>query len=55
MAIPRGAHFSRAKYQPLGDWLAAQPGERVTLTFGQVEQILGQRLPASAWANAGWW
>ncbi len=55
MAIPRGAHPSRAKYQPLGDWLAAQPGEHVTLTFAQVEQILGQRLPPSAWTDHAWW
>jgi hypothetical protein len=43
------------KYQPLADWLAAQPGESVTLTVGTIERILGARLPRSGWAQAAWW
>ena len=43
------------KYQPLADWLAAQPDTEVLLTFAQVEQILGTPLPASARAGTAWW
>jgi hypothetical protein len=46
-----------APYERLGAWLAAQPGERVplTLTFAEVEQVLGHRLPPSAWCSSSWW
>src|SRR3954464_10220183 len=44
-----------ARYRPLGDWLAAQPGERVILTFWEIEQLIGQRLPPSARASNSWW
>ena len=43
------------KYQPLADWLAAQPGPRVALTFAQIEQLLGAPLPPTARAGTGWW
>jgi hypothetical protein len=43
------------KYQPLADWLTAQPGDAVTLTFAQVEQILDSPLPTSARVDSGWW
>jgi hypothetical protein len=55
MADERLGHSRLAMYQPLGDWLAAQPGDHVTLTFAAVEQVLGQRLPPSAWASSTWW
>jgi len=42
-----------AKYQPLADYLAAQAGERVTLTFTEIEAILGAELPATA--HLRWW
>ncbi len=42
------------KYQPLGDYLAAQPGDAVTLTLAAIEAILGAPLPASA-ATRGFW
>ena len=44
-------------YQPLGTYLARQPGPTVTLPFREVEAILGRPLPVSATAaHAGaWW
>jgi hypothetical protein len=36
------------KYDPLAAYLRAQPGDRVTLTYAEVEQIIGDELPASA-------
>ena len=44
-------------YQPLGAYLARQPGSTHTLTFREVEAILGRSLPVSATgAHAGtWW
>jgi len=42
------------KYQPIGDYLAAQPGDAVTLAFTEIEAILGAPLPASA-ATRGFW
>ena len=43
-------------YQPLGDYLAALPVDtaEVTLTFREVEAILGEPLPAAA-GKASWW
>jgi len=37
------------KYQPLADYLAAHPADEVTLTFAQIEAILGAPLPSSAY------
>ena len=47
---------SRPKYQPLTDYLAAQPAavETVTLPLTEVEALLGAPLPASA-RRAAWW
>jgi hypothetical protein len=42
-------------YQPLGVYLARQPGPTHTLTFGQVEALLGRSLPAAASGGRRWW
>ena len=44
------------KYQPLADYLAGVEGDRIilTLTLVEIEQIIGQSLPRSAWTH-GWW
>ena len=54
--MPRTAPL---KYQPLADYLAALPAETeaVTLTFPEIEALLGAPLPRSAvrttfWTNA---
>jgi len=45
-----------AYYQRLADYLAALPDAtaRVTLTFSELEALLGRPLPASAWGRS-WW
>ncbi|HEX6037911.1 DUF4268 domain-containing protein [Longimicrobium sp.] len=46
-----------SKYAPLAATLARQPRsvERVTLTFEEIEQIIGASLPASARQHRAWW
>ena len=44
-----------SKYFPLYHHLKHQRGERVVMTFAQIEAILGQRLPASARAGKAFW
>jgi hypothetical protein len=44
-----------SKYQPLADWLAAQPGPCVTLSFADMAQLLGAPLPGTARSEVGWW
>ena len=43
-----------SKYQPLADYLAAQSADEVTLSFAQIEALIGTALPPSAHARA-WW
>jgi hypothetical protein len=43
-----------AKYGPLGDYLRKQRGSQVRMTFGQIERIIGGKLPASQHHRA-WW
>ncbi len=42
-------------YQPLGAYLARQPGLTHTLTFREVEAILGRPLPPVARSGRRWW
>ena len=44
-----------SKYSALGDYLKRQPGERVPMTFGDIERITGTKLPASAHKHRPWW
>lgn len=43
------------KYQPLGKHLAGVGTKFCTLTFGEVERIIGSELPDSAWTYRPWW
>ena len=43
------------KYKALTEFLAARGGKSVTMTFAEIEEILGFSLPASARAHAAWW
>jgi hypothetical protein len=45
------------KYNSLEDWLRSQPGEtrQLTLTFTEIEKILGEKLPKSAYKLKTWW
>lgn len=47
------------KYRPLGDYLRLRDSATITMTFEEIERILGASLPPSArnhgafWANSG--
>ena len=43
-----------SKYHPLTQHLRAQAGERVRMTFGEIERVIGGKLPPSA-ASRAWW
>ena len=43
------------KYGGLADFLAATPDDSIRLTFGQIEAIIGDRLPDSARHHRAWW
>jgi hypothetical protein len=46
---------SYAFFDSLHAFLQAVPEPTVTLTFEQVEAILGQPLPPIAWYSGSWW
>jgi hypothetical protein len=48
---------SRSKYNYLGTYLAnrARYSNHVTLTFNRIEEIIGERLPLSAYYHKHWW
>lgn len=43
------------KYGPLTEWLIRHAGERVMLTFAQIEQIIGSDLPNSSRLHLAHW
>ena len=43
------------KYAPLTRFLRQQEAPRITMTFQEVEEVLGFSLPASAWKYPAWW
>jgi len=43
------------KYHPLGDYLVKQYEVSLSLTFQDIEQILGFPLPLSAYSHRAWW
>ncbi|WP_160299297.1 MULTISPECIES: HNH endonuclease [pseudomallei group] len=44
-----------SKYAPLCEYLRAAPGTELTLTFGEIEQIIATKLPPSALKHDEWW
>jgi hypothetical protein len=56
LAIYTGVMTARppGPYESLRVFLASQPGEELTLTFAEIERLLGVPLPAAAWLRA-WW
>jgi hypothetical protein len=48
---------SDSRYAPLADWLQSQLGEidRVKFSFEEVEDIIGGKLPTSAYNHRAWW
>jgi hypothetical protein len=43
------------KYQALSDYLARQDAAEIPMTFGEIEDMLGFTLPASARQFPAWW
>jgi mRNA-degrading endonuclease RelE of RelBE toxin-antitoxin system len=43
------------KYGPLTAFLKVQPGPEIRLTFGKIEEVLGEDLPDSARKYRAWW
>lgn len=43
-----------SKYDPLATYLQRQPGDRIALTFAEIETVIGRPLPASKRYPA-WW
>ncbi len=44
-----------SKYRLLADYLAANEGAEVVLTFAQIEAILGDPLSVTAQTSPSWW
>ena len=44
-----------SKYTPLYAYLSAQTAPQLTLTLQEIESILGDRLPPSAYRHIQWW
>jgi hypothetical protein len=44
-----------SRYQPLVEFVAAYPEPAVTLTFEQIEAIIGSPLPVSACVSPAYW
>jgi len=44
-----------SKYEPLPQFLVRQRGGSIKLSFDRIEQILGFRLPNSAYEYEAWW
>ena len=45
----------QGKYFPLQGFLSGCDQDRVTLSFGDLEKLLGKPLPTSARTNPAWW
>lgn len=44
-----------SKYAPLKRFLLSQPGPELSMTFSQVENLIGASLPPSARRHPAWW
>ena len=44
-----------AKYQPLNEYLRACSAAMLTLSFAEIERIIGAELPPSARKYRAWW
>ncbi|MGO9060394.1 MAG: Swt1 family HEPN domain-containing protein [Candidatus Binataceae bacterium] len=53
-APPPGLPSVGGKYRPLYDYLSRQTDD-ITLTFDEIEEILGEQLPPSAANYQAWW
>ena len=46
---------SASRYAPIGEHLASVKKDTVTLTFEEIEDLIGGELPASADKHRAWW
>lgn len=53
VAARRGGGSS--KYEPIGSHLKSMGGEVATLSFDEVEELIGGPLPSSARRHRAWW
>ena len=44
-----------ATYDPLGQYLTKNAALRISMTFQEVESVLGRKLPSSAYRHRPWW
>ena len=44
-----------SKYGPLADHLRGSGQESVPMTFADIEQVIGAKLPQSAFTHRAWW
>ena len=44
-----------SKYRALGEYLKHQRRDAVPMTFGEIENVIGAKLPASAHRHRPWW
>lgn len=54
----RGVHMDRKiekKYIPLAAYFEAASEDQLTLTFSEIETIMGQPLPNASYLNKSWW
>jgi hypothetical protein len=47
--------MARSVYEPLRHWLSSCGQDTVNLDFAEIEQILGRKLPPSAYRHDLWW
>ena len=43
------------KYRPLNDFLLSKQAREVSMTFAEVEAVIGRSLPSSAFTYPAWW
>jgi len=55
VAAAREAHGNAGDYQSLYEYLRDRYANRVVLTFGEIEDLLGFPLPGPASAHPSWW
>ena len=54
-AAPQAKPRTRAEFPAFHGYLEQRYADLVVLTFGQIEDLLGSRLPDRARVDAGWW
>ena len=54
-AVPQAKLPTRSEFSAFHGYLEHRYADLVILTFGQIEDLLGSRLPDRARVDAGWW